>query len=111
MWPCLVHARDEQSHAVGPFAVVLRVCLCAVADLDDQALDGDGPRVGHFGGQALLFHEVGEDAGVRGEAGKRDAQVVVYANYFLLVRGEFFGVALAGGQGLVWWVGVRGIGG
>jgi len=42
----------------------------------------------------LLFHEVGEDAGVGGEAREGDAVVGVDGDYFLLVGGEFFGVAL-----------------
>lgn len=42
----------------------------------------------------MLFHEVGQDAGVGGEAGEGDAVVGVDGYYLLLVRGEFFCVAL-----------------
>jgi len=42
----------------------------------------------------LLFHEVGEDAGVGGEAGEGEAEVFVDGDYFFLVGGEFFCVAL-----------------
>jgi len=42
----------------------------------------------------LLLHEVGEDAGVGGEAGEGDAVVGVDGDDFALVGGEFFCVAL-----------------
>ena len=42
----------------------------------------------------MLLHEVGENAGVGGEAGKGEAEVLVDSDYFFLVRGEFFCVAL-----------------
>ena len=89
-----VHSGDQQPDAVRPLTVDLRACLRAVADLVDEALEGDWSRIGHFGGEGLLFHEIGEDAGVGGEAGKGDAEVGVYGEDFLLVGGEFFGVAL-----------------
>jgi hypothetical protein len=41
-----------------------------------------------------LFHEIGEYAGVRGEAGEGEAEMFVDGDDFLLVRGEFFGVTL-----------------
>lgn len=88
---------------------MLRVCLGAVTDLGDDALEGDRAAVGHFRGERLLLHEVEEDAGVGGEAGDGDAEVVVYADYFLLVGGEFFGVSLGFGldvtyvEGERWW--------
>lgn len=44
--------------------------------------------------QALLLHEVGEHARVRGQAGDGDADVGVDGEEFLLVRGEFFGISL-----------------
>ena len=87
MWPRIVNAGDQETDAIGSFTVVLRVCLGAVADLRYQAFDGDGARVGHFGCEALLFHKVGEDAGIGGEAGERDTEVVIYADDLLLVRG------------------------
>ena len=89
-----VHARNQQSNTIGPFAVDLCRSLGAVADLGDDAFEGDGTAVGHFGRERLLFHEVGEDAGVGCEAGEGDAKVRVYANYFFLVGGEFFCIAL-----------------
>jgi hypothetical protein len=42
----------------------------------------------------LLLHEVGEDAGVGGQAGEGDAVVGVDGDDFALVGGEFFCVAL-----------------
>ena len=36
----------------------------------------------------MLFHEVGEDAGVGGEAGEGDANVFVDGDDFLLVDGK-----------------------
>ena len=73
---------------------MLRIGLRAVADHVDDALDGDGAAVGHFRGEGLLLHEVGEDAGVGGEAGEGDGEVVIDADDFLLVGGEFFCVSL-----------------
>ena len=42
----------------------------------------------------MLFHEVGEDAGIGGETCKGYAVVCVDWDYFALVGGEFFCVAL-----------------
>jgi hypothetical protein len=42
----------------------------------------------------LLLHEVGEDAGIGGEACERDAEVGVDGEDLFLVGGEFFCVAL-----------------
>ena len=44
--------------------------------------------------EALLLHEVGKHARVRGQAGNSDADVGVDGEEFLLVRGEFFGISL-----------------
>lgn len=96
----VVDARDQQAHAIGPVGVVLRVGLGAVADLLDDARDGDGAAVGHFGGEGLAFHEVGEDAGVRGEAGEGEAEVGVDADDFFLVGGEVFCISLFVGDQL-----------
>ncbi len=54
----LIDACDQQAYAVGSFAVDLRAGLGAVADLGDDAFEGDGAAVGQFGGEGLLFHEV-----------------------------------------------------
>lgn len=97
MRPGLVNAGDEEADPVRSLSVVLCVRLGTVTNLGYQAFDGDGARVGHLGREALLFHKVGEDTGVGGETGEGDAKVVIYADDFLLVRGEFFGVALGGG--------------
>ncbi len=66
MWASLVDTCYQQSHAVRSLAVVLGVGLCAVADGGDEAFKRDGAAVGEAGGEGLLFHEVGEDAGVGG---------------------------------------------
>lgn len=94
MGACLVDASDEQPDAVGPFAVYLRGGLGAVADLGNDAFERDGAVEGHFRGEGLLLHEVGEDARVGGEAGEGEAEMGVYADDFFLVGGEFFGVSL-----------------
>ena len=94
MRPARVHAGDEQSDAVGAFAVVLGVGLGAVADTGGDVGEEDGAVVGQARGEGLLFHEVGEDAGVGGETGEGDAVVGVDGDDFALVGGELFGIAL-----------------
>ena len=64
-----VHARNQQSDTVRPFAVDLRRCLGAVTDLCNDPFERYRPTVSHLRCERLLFHEVGEDAGVRCEAG------------------------------------------
>jgi hypothetical protein len=49
--------------------------------------EGDGSCIGQATGEGLLLHEVGEDAGVGGEAGESDAVVAVYLDDLLLVGG------------------------
>ena len=90
----LVHAGNQQSNTIRPLAVDLCRSLSAVADLGYDAFEGDRTAVGHLRCERLLFHEVGEDAGVGGEASERDTEVRVYAYYFFLVGGEFFCVPL-----------------
>ena len=90
----LVDAGDQQADAVWPLAVVLRVGLRAVGDGVDGAGDGEGAPVGQARGEGLRFQEVGEHAGVGGEAREADADVGVDGDDLLLVGGEFFGVAL-----------------
>lgn len=75
---------------------MLCVGLCAVADLSYDSVEGDGAAVCHSRAEGLLFHEVGEDAGVGAEAGDGDAHVCVDFDDFFLVRGEFFCVSLHG---------------
>lgn len=99
MRPFGVDAGDQEADAVGPVAVVLGVCLGAVADARGDLADGDGARVGETVGEGLLLHAVGEDTGVGGEAREGDAQVRVYGDDLFLVGGEFFCVALGGGLG------------
>jgi hypothetical protein len=72
----------------------LGIHLRTLADQVDQVPDGHVAAVGEPVGQALLLHEVGEDAGVAGEAGDGDADMLVDGEELLLVGGEFFGVAL-----------------
>ena len=73
----LIYPRDQQADAVRSLAVVLRVGLGAVADGGHEARDGDCAAVGQAAGEGLLFHEVGEDAGVGGEAGEGEAEVLI----------------------------------
>jgi len=52
----------------------------------------------------LLLHEIGEDAGVGGEAGEGEPEVRVELDDFFLIGGEFFGVALESeGVSLYFW--------
>ena len=48
--------------------------------------------------QALCAHELGQDAGVGGEAGDRDAAVVVDLEHLLLERGQGVCGTLHGGK-------------
>lgn len=89
-----IHARDQQSDSVRALAVVLGVGLGAVADARGDVGEQDGAAVGQARGEGLLFHEVGEDAGVAGEAGEGDAVVGVDGDDFALVGGEFFCISL-----------------
>lgn len=73
---------------------MLGVGLCAVANGGHEAFEGDGAAVGEAGGEGLLLHEVGEDAGVGGEAGEAEAEVLIDGDDFLLVGGELFCIAL-----------------
>lgn len=94
MRTCLIDTSDEEADTIRALAVVLGVCLGALADGGDDALEGDGAAVGEARGEGLLLHEVGEDASVGGQASEGDAEVFVDGDDFLLVGGEFFGIAL-----------------
>lgn len=94
MWARLVHARNQESDAIRPLSVVLGVGLRAVADGGYEALERDGAAVGQAGGERLLLHEVGKDAGVGRQAGQGETEVLIDGDYFLLVGGQFFCVAL-----------------
>lgn len=61
--------------------------------------------------EALLLHEVGEHARVRGQAGDGDADVGVDGEEFLLVRGEFFGISLRVDVNVSFMVVLIGVGG
>lgn len=80
-----VDAGDEQAYAVRALAVVLGVCLGAVAYPRGDFGEQDGAIVGQARGEGLLLHEVGEDASVGGETGEGDAIVAVDWYHFLLV--------------------------
>ena len=71
----LIHARNQQSYSIRSLIQHLRRRLSAVADLLDNSFERDGTAVGHAGGESLSFHEVGEDAGVGGEAGESEPEV------------------------------------
>ena len=96
MWALGVHAGNQQADAVRPPPILLGVGLRAVGDAGGDFGEGDRAVVGQAGGEGRLLREVGEDAGVGGEAGERDAEVRVYRDDFLLVGREFFGVSLRG---------------
>ena len=80
-----IHSRNEQTNTIWPLSVLLRVCLGAVGDLVDDAVDGEGAAVGHTGAETLLLHVVGENAGVRCETGDSDAHVRVDFDNLLLI--------------------------
>lgn len=73
---------------------MLCVGLCAITDLGYNSIERDGAAVCHARAERLLFHEVGEDAGVGAEAGDSDAHVCVDFDDLFLVRGEFFCISL-----------------
>lgn len=73
---------------------MLGVGLSAVADARGDVGEQDGAAVGQARGEGLLFHEVGQDAGVGGEPGEGDAVVGVDGDDLALVGGELFGVTL-----------------
>lgn len=75
---------------------MLCVRLSSIAYLGDDPFEGNGPAICHLRGERLLFHEVRQYSGVGREAGEGYAEMIVYADDFLLVGGEFFGVALEG---------------
>lgn len=85
---------NEQADTVRPLSVLLCVCLCAVCDARNDLGQRNGAVVGEAGGERLLLHEVGEDAGIGGETGKGDTEVRVDGNDLLLVGRELFCVAL-----------------
>lgn len=85
MGPGSIDTRDEEAYAVRTSAVVLRVSLCARGDLADDAIERDRACESETGRKGLLLHVVGEDTGIGGEAGKRDAIVRVDGNDLLLV--------------------------
>lgn len=85
MGPALVDAGDEEADAVGSLAVALGVGLGLLPNHVDEGADGHGAAVGEAVAETLLLHEVGEDAGVRGEAGDGDAGVFVDGEELLLV--------------------------
>ena len=93
-----VDAGDQEADAVRPLAVLLGVDLSAVADAGRDLGELHGAVVGEAGGERLLFHEVGEDAGVGGEAGERDAVVGVDFDDLFLIGRQFLGISLEGWQ-------------
>ena len=64
MRPRLVDACYQQPDTVRALTVVLCIGLGPVTDRSYDAFDRDGSAVGQAGGERLLFHEVGEDAGI-----------------------------------------------
>lgn len=48
MGSCVVDSGYKQSYAVRSVGIILSIRLCPVADLFDDAFDGDGAAVGHF---------------------------------------------------------------
>ena len=58
MWPCLVHAGDQQSNTIRPLRVYLCRCLRSVTDLLDDAFERDRATVSHLRGKGLALHEI-----------------------------------------------------
>lgn len=96
MWPCLVHARDQQTNPIRSLPIMLCIGLSPVTYLSDDPFEGNGSAICHLRRERLLFHEVRQYPGVGREAGEGYAEMVVYTDDFLLVGGELFGVSLAG---------------
>mmetsp|Transcript_32538 Transcript_32538/g.68747 ORF Transcript_32538/g.68747 Transcript_32538/m.68747 type:complete len:221 (-) Transcript_32538:94-756(-) len=92
----LIKARQQQSHPVRPPDVRLRRPLMPIGQICGEASGGHGRAVDVLVIEALVAHPFGEGAGVGGEAGDADAEVIVDFEDFLLVRGEFGDGALEG---------------
>ena len=75
MCSSLVHTCYQQPYTIGTFPEHLSGGLRAVTDLSDDPLNGDGTAIGHFRGERLAFHEIGEDAGIGGETGESETEV------------------------------------
>lgn len=80
-----VDTGNQQAYTVRSAAVLLSVCLSAVCNARSDVGEKDGAIVCQARGEGLLAHEVGEDAGIRGETGEGDAVVGVDGNDLLLV--------------------------
>lgn len=85
---------DQQPNTVGPLSIMLSVGLSAIANTGCDFGEKDGAVVGEARGERLLFHEVGEHAGVGCEASKAETIVGVDADDLALVGRELFCVAL-----------------
>lgn len=79
MGASFVNTGNKESDTVRTTAVVLGVDLGFIGDGVYYTGYRDGAVVQEAGGHGLLAHEIGEDAGVGGEAGEGDAEVGVDA--------------------------------
>lgn len=74
-----VDAGNKEADTIWTTTVVLGVDLGFIGDGVDDTGYGNGAVVEETGGHGLLAHEVGEDAGVGGEAGEGDTKMGVDA--------------------------------
>lgn len=85
MGAALVHSGNEKTNTVRPLSVNLGVDLGLLANHVDEGAERDGAAVGESMAEALLLHEVGENASIGGKAGNGDAGMFVDVKEFLLV--------------------------
>lgn len=79
MGSSFVDAGNKEADTIWTTAVVLGVDLGFIGNSVDDTGYGNGAVVEEAGGHGLLAHEVGEDAGVGGEAGEGDTKMGVDA--------------------------------
>jgi hypothetical protein len=81
----LVDTSDKEADTVGSLAVDLSVDLGLFTDHVDEGAEWHSAAVSEAVTEALLLHEVGEDARVGGEASDGDAGVLIDGEELLLV--------------------------
>ena len=67
MWSSFIKTCHQQTNAVRSLSCHLGVPLGTISYLVDDAFNRDRATIGHLRGEGLLFHEIGEDAGIGGK--------------------------------------------
>jgi len=81
----LIDRSNQESDAEGSLAGVASLDLRLFADLDDKTLAGVVAAVSVLVVEALVSHELGEEASICGHTRDNDAHVVIDLEDFLLV--------------------------